>query len=96
MKTIQTSKDILPLGDFKAHASQVLRKLKSSKRPIVITLNGKPAAILLTPAEFDRLNEQQSFLQAVEEGIADSDHKRVIADNDLDQELDAEFGRMEK
>lgn len=96
MKSIQVSEDILPLGEFKTHASRILRRLKESKRPIVITQNGKPAGVLITPAEFDRLEERQRFLSAVQEGLADSENERVLSDQELGQELDKEFGPLEK
>ena len=72
MKDLQMSEDILPVGEFKTHASRVIRRLQATKRPFVITQNGKPAAVLLTPAEFDRLNEHARFLEAIDgiEGVA--------------------------
>ena len=94
MKTIQVSEDILPLGEFKTHASRILRRLKESKRPIVITQNGKPAGVLITPAEFDRLEERQRFLSAVQQGLADSENERVLSDEELG--LDKELGPLEK
>ena len=65
MKPIQVSQDILPLGEFKTHASQALRRVRESQRPIVITQNGKPAGVLLSPEEFDRLTERERFVAAV-------------------------------
>ena len=96
MKLMQVSKDILPLGEFKTQASRVLRRLKHARRPIVITQNGKPAAVLVTPQEFDRLREHAQFIDAVREGLADSDAGRVIDDQALGRELDAEFGPIER
>ena len=92
MKPVQISEDILPLGQFKTHASRVLRKLRDAHRPVVITQNGKPAAVLILPAEFDRLSEQARFMEAVREGLQDSEAGRVHEDAELQAELDAEFG----
>ncbi|MBN1962442.1 MAG: type II toxin-antitoxin system Phd/YefM family antitoxin [Deltaproteobacteria bacterium] len=92
MKNLQISEDILPVGEFKTHASQVIRRLQASKRPFVITQNGKPTAVLLTPSEFDRLNEHAQFLESVDEGLSDSNAGRVIDDIALTNELDEAFG----
>ncbi|HXO19691.1 MAG TPA: type II toxin-antitoxin system Phd/YefM family antitoxin, partial [Thermoanaerobaculia bacterium] len=73
MKPLQLSEDILPLGEFKTHASRVLRELKDSQRAVVITENGRPAAVLITPEEFDRLRERERFVAAVREGLADAE-----------------------
>ena len=88
MKPMQLSQDILPLGEFKTHASRVLRQLKESQRPVVITQNGRPAAVLISPEEFDHMREHERFMAAVREGLADSEAGRVINDEDLDSFLD--------
>lgn len=95
MKTLQVSEDILPIGKFKTRASQVLRKLREAQRPIVITQNGKPTAVLITPEEFDRLHERERFLEAVREGLADSEAGRVIEDKRLTRELDVALGKAD-
>ncbi|NLN62349.1 MAG: type II toxin-antitoxin system Phd/YefM family antitoxin [Myxococcales bacterium] len=95
MKSLQISEDILPVGEFKTHASKVLRQLQATKRPFVITQNGRPAAVLLTPAEFDRLNAQARFHTAIDEGLADAAAGRLIDDAALTRELDDTFGPLE-
>lgn len=95
MKDLHFSKDILPLGEFKTHASRVLRELKDSQRPVVITQNGRPAAVLITPEEFDRMRERESFLLAVREGLADAEAGRLIEDDEVERILNEEFGPLE-
>ena len=87
MNPIQVSQDIVPLGDFKSQASRILRRLREKDRPIIITQYGKPAAVLLTPQEFDRLTERQRFVDAVQEGLQDSAAGRVIDDVELRLDL---------
>jgi prevent-host-death family protein len=91
MKSLQVSEDILPIGMFKAHAAEVLRKLRTMQRPIVITQHGKPAAVLITPEEFDRMTVHARFLDAIHEGLADSEAGRVVDDQTLTGELNATF-----
>ncbi len=95
MRFVHVSEDILPIGELKTHASRVLRRLRAEQRPIVITLNGKPAAVLITPEEFDRLYERERFVEAINKGLADSEAGRVLEDEALTGELDAEFGAHE-
>jgi prevent-host-death family protein len=89
VKSLHISKDILAIGEVKAQLSRVLRQLHETRRPIVVTQNGRPAAVLITPDEFDRLRELDQFLDAVHEGLADSEAGRVIDDASLTAELDA-------
>lgn len=92
MKPLNVADDIIPLARFKAQASQVFKRLHEEQRPVVITQNGKPAAVLITPEEFDQVQEHQRFLDAVRSGLDDVEAGRVIGDEDLDAELDAELG----
>ena len=80
MKDLHVSEDILPIGKFKVQAARFLSRLKETSRPLVLTQNGKPAAVLITPRDFDRYRERERFLAAVEEGLADSGADRVIED----------------
>ena len=92
MKHIQIAEDILPLASFKTQASQVLKKMCQSNRPVVITLNGTPAAVLITPEEFDRLNQTQRFLDSVGRGLAEIQAGQVLSDEQVTAQLEAEFG----
>jgi prevent-host-death family protein len=95
MKPLHISEDILPIADFKARASEVVRRLREHRRPVVITQSGKPAAVLLSPEEFDRLTYRARFLDAVGEGLADAEAGRVVSDEALGKLLDDEFGKHE-
>lgn len=50
---------------------------------------------ILPLGEFDRMRERQAFLEAVAQGLADVQTGRVISDDELRKQLDAEFGPLE-
>ena len=89
MRQLRATEDIVPLGQFKARASEMLRRLRATNRALIVTQNGKPAAVVITPEDFDALVERERFVAAVERGIADADAGRTIDDRELDDELDA-------
>ena len=93
---LQIAEDIVPIGELKAHLSEKIRELKRRRRPLVVTQNGKAAAVMLAPEEFDRLTAQACFVAAVEEGLGDLHAGRVIRDDDLGRRLDARFGPLIK
>ena len=95
MKPLQLSEDIFSLVDFKDRAVQVVRQLRSSQRPVVLTENGRPAAVLITPEEFDHWRENERFLTAVREGLADIASGRTVSDEEAERLLDVELGRPE-
>ena len=80
MKTLKISKDVVTLAEFKSQAPTLLERIGSSSQPLLITQNGKPAAVLLSPAEFDRLQEQESsrFFAAVSRGLEDADSGKTL------------------
>lgn len=84
MKEIRVSEGVIPLGEFKTHAARYLKQLDA---PIVITQNGRPAGVLLSPAEYDRVREQQRFLESVASGLADAQAGRVMETDELQKRL---------
>ncbi len=62
MDHLRVSEDIVPLSEFKAHASEWLKKIAQTGAPIVITQNGRAAAVLVSPGEFDALTEQPQVM----------------------------------
>jgi prevent-host-death family protein len=87
VKPINISKNIVSLSDFKNKASKMLDEIRSSHRPLVITQNGKAAAVLISPSDFDLLMEQTRFVDAVQRGLTDVQNGRLVSDQDLDKEL---------
>ncbi|MFY9708092.1 MAG: type II toxin-antitoxin system Phd/YefM family antitoxin [Desulfobacterales bacterium] len=87
MKPINISENIVSLSDFKNKASRMLHEIQSSHRPFVITQNGKAAAVLISPSDFDFLTEQARFVDAVQRGLTDVQNGLVLSDEDLDKEL---------
>ncbi|MEN8780869.1 MAG: type II toxin-antitoxin system Phd/YefM family antitoxin [Desulfobacterales bacterium] len=87
MKPLNISQNIISLSEFKSKASKMLHEIQTSHRPFVITQNGKAAAVLISPSDFDLLTEQVRFVEAVKRGLADAKNDQVFPDEDLDKEL---------
>jgi prevent-host-death family protein len=73
MPKINIAEDIIPIGEFKTHASEYLRKMHRTRRPMVITQNGRPAAVVLTPAEFEELGYREFVKAKIKAGIESSE-----------------------
>lgn len=71
MRTINISQDIVPVGEFKTGISKWLRSIKDRNHPVIITQNGKPAGVLITPEEYDKLAYTQEFKQSIHRGLED-------------------------
>ena len=78
MRDINAAEGIVPLGEFKAKATQILRDLNKRDEPLIITQNGRPAAVVLSPTAFEDMRDRQRVLEMVAEGIADANAGRVF------------------
>jgi len=96
MKAVRLHDDIIPIGEFKTHASSIIRRLHEEQRPIVITQRGRAAGVLVTPADYDRLTERERFVAAVEQGLAESRAGRgQVSAGDLNDLLDETNGELD-
>jgi prevent-host-death family protein len=95
-REFQTAEDIIPIAELKANMSEIVRGLDERPRPLVITLNGKPAAVVMSPREYDLLSYRSRFIEAVNEGLADTAAGRTHDAEEVFSELQSELGRKER
>ena len=69
------TEDIHPMSEHRAHLSEHLRQVQETGRPMVITQNGRPAAVVLSPAKYDELL-RAADIAAIREGLADAEAGR--------------------
>ena len=89
MKEVQISDGIVPLGEFKAQAAKLLKRIGESGQPMVITQNGRPTGVLMSPQEYDRMQERQRFLESIAAGLADAESGRTMTTVELRERLQA-------
>ena len=87
MKSIDIANDIIPVGEFKSGISKWLRRLRENQHPVIITQNGRPAGVLISPEEYDKLTCQQAFLASVQRGIAEADAGKTYSTDELNDKL---------
>jgi prevent-host-death family protein len=51
----------LPLAEAKAHLSRLVDQVAKTDEQILITRNGRPAAVLVSPDEYDSWRETQAI-----------------------------------
>jgi prevent-host-death family protein len=87
MKPISITNDIVPIAEFKSGISRWFKSLNDTGHPLVITQNGKPAGVLLTPKDYDELVYKKSFLDSIGRGIEDADSGRTYTTKELKAKL---------
>ena len=87
MKQVNLEADIKPLSEFRANAASLVKHVKNTKRPLVITQHGRSSAILMDVKEYQTLLDKIEILQDVqlaeqqladENGINHSDAKNLV------------------
>jgi antitoxin YefM len=93
MKTISITNDIVPIAEFKAGISGWFKSLKTAGHPLIITQNGKPAGVLLSPGDYDELVYKKSFFDSIGRGIADAEDGKTYQTNEVRAALKARRSR---
>ena len=87
MPALNLHDDILPVSDFRANTAATLRRLRESGRPLVLTQNGRSAAVLLDVGTYQALLDENELLRDLQTGLLDAREGRVIAHDDARAEL---------
>ncbi|MBL0217937.1 MAG: type II toxin-antitoxin system Phd/YefM family antitoxin [Myxococcales bacterium] len=95
-RTFQVAEDIIPIAELKAKLSEVVRSLDARPRPLVITLNGKPAAVVMSPREYDQLVYRQHVLSSIADGLADAAAGNVSTSDEVLARLKTRYGIADK
>jgi antitoxin YefM len=62
MTIIMVMSETLPLAEIKAHLSELVDRIESEHERIVLTRNGRPAAVLLSPEDLEALEDTLDLL----------------------------------
>ena len=63
--------DIIPVSDMRQDAAKVLRKLRKSEKPIVITQRGRAVAVMLSVEAFEQSEREKELLRLLAKGERD-------------------------
>jgi antitoxin YefM len=66
MTIIMVMDKTLPLANVKAHLSEIVDEVESGHDRVVLTRNGRPAAVLLSPRDLEALEETLDLLSQPE------------------------------
>jgi prevent-host-death family protein len=67
---INVAQDIHSLTTFKRKSSSLMKKMKKTGRPLVLTINGKAEAIVLDPAAYQDIADHLDAIASIRRGLA--------------------------
>ena len=62
------AKSVEPVSAFKAHSARIIRRAQETGQPIVITRNGKAAAVLQDVTSYERERKTLLLLKFIAQG----------------------------
>lgn len=60
--------DIIPVTDLRQHAAAALKRVRSSRRPVVITQRGRAAAVMLSIEAYEQREHERELLRLFARG----------------------------
>lgn len=75
--------DTLPLADVKARFSELVDRVATTHDRVVVTRNGRPAAVLVSPDDLAALEETLAILSDPESRKRIDEARQAIADGDV-------------
>ena len=73
--------NIIPISDLRQDAAKVLKQLKDSKEPFIITQRGRAAAVMLSVETFEQSEHERELL-----GLLAKGEKEIAAGEGYDLE----------
>ncbi len=81
--------DIRPITYLKARAADLLNQVNETQRPVIITQNGEPRAILQDPQSYEDMRNALGILKLAAQGEEDVRKGKVNPQDDV-------FARIKK
>lgn len=91
MSQIQLDQDIRSLSDFRANAASYIERVKSKRRPLVLTQHGKSSAVLIDVEDYQKLLDKIQLLEEVSTARKELDNGEGIGQEDFFSELRAKY-----
>lgn len=92
---LDITKDIQAMTTFRRNPRAFLRRLKRSKRPLVLTVNGKAKAVLQDAQAYQNLLDvaaQADATEGIRQGLEDLRKGRTRPAREVFEEIHAEYG----
>ena len=87
-------KDIQPMTFFRNHSAEVLQHLKATRRPMVLTVNGKAAAVVQDAEAYQHLLDlaaEANAAEGIRQGLEDLQAGRTRPARTVFDELHGEY-----
>ena len=81
--------DIKPITYLKSKAADLLNQINETHRPIIITQNGEPRAVLQDPKSYENMRNAIGLLKLISLGEADVRNGRIKSQENVFNDLES-------
>ena len=82
MAHVHLEKDLIPLSEFRASYKKYITSLSEERNSIVLTQNGKAAAVIISPGEYDLLTGKNEVLNLIASRLQEISNGEFVTDED--------------
>lgn len=86
---MKISTDIKPITYLKSHSADMLKQVNETHRPIVITQNGEPKAVMQDPESYENMRNAIGMLKLISQGEDDIRKGNTTSQDEVFSELEA-------
>ena len=87
---IDVTQDIYSLTTFKRNSSGLMKRMKKTGRPLVLTVNGRAEAVVLDAAAYQEVAGHLDVVASIRRGLAQAKKGAGRAADELFDELERE------
>lgn len=88
---IDLQSDIRPITEFRSNSAELLKQVKESGRPLILTQRGRGTAVVLELGHYQALLERVQELQDIQAGLAALEAGDTVTLEDAEEQLLARF-----
>ena len=83
--------DIKPVTYLKSRAADLLNQINETHRPVIITQNGEPRAVLQDPESYENMRNAIGILKLLSQGETDVRNGRTKPQKSMFNEIESEL-----
>ncbi len=94
-RPMDITKDIQPMTTFRNHSAEIMQHLKETGRPVILTVNGKAAAVVQDAESYQHLLDlaaEANAAEGIRQGLEDLRKGRTRSARAAFDALRAEYG----
>jgi prevent-host-death family protein len=95
-KIMNITNDIKPVTYLKSRAADLLNQINETHRPVIITQNGEPRAVLQDPESYENMRNAIGLLKLISTGEADIREGRTTSQEDVFDEIESALKESDK